>query len=157
MTTTYKPPRGTPDTLRGIHWTGHPDRIRRVAWAIEEAGKKHFDMDSWYSYDRYSSGGRSELDLVLDKDAFDHCGTTACIAGWAAHVHRHPARRKKIMASLSRRGSHVSSGKNIQSYARLALGMDDATSHALFHMVDMSWATTIKVLLWIADECEANQ
>jgi hypothetical protein len=67
----------------------YADRARRVLEAIE-IHKDNFDMYHWVFFE-------GELD-ALEPNADPECGTTLCVAGWAAHLDGWRIRRSDSLA-----------------------------------------------------------
>lgn len=85
---------------------------RRILDAIEQYPEA-FDMDSWH-------GGRP-----IGPDDAPACGTTMCVAGWAAHLEGWTL-------------NGIDAGKdgvwrNADDVAAVALGLDDASADLLFY------------------------
>ncbi|RNG26435.1 hypothetical protein EEJ42_14915 [Streptomyces botrytidirepellens] len=81
---------------------------------------EHYDQHDWFSGDVL----RPDEDL----NAPVHCGTTLCVAGYAAHFTGHV-----LLASGSAVVPDTSRRQDIEWVAREELGLTDADAEWLFH------------------------
>jgi hypothetical protein len=103
--------------------TAGPTEVAELAGRILdaiEANPGAFDMDAWY---------RNPARAELLPDAEPACGTTMCIAGWAAHLTGWTLGRYS-------RASKGGVGRFIENVAADALGFteSDSSTVSLFHM-----------------------
>ncbi|MET9122976.1 hypothetical protein [Streptomyces sp. NPDC004528] len=98
----------------------YPETPATVAAAVLDRIEQYpdqFDMSTWF----WRAGGS----VLAPREAVD-CGTTMCVAGWAAHVTGWTLR-----GSLAERGGETD---YIENVGREALGLDADTD-------DLFWAT----------------
>lgn len=65
----------------------HRERVARVRQIILDAGEDQFDMSNWFDIPGvYVASASRHTDIFADhfSDVVNTCGTTACLAGWAA-------------------------------------------------------------------------
>ncbi len=83
---------------------------------------RRIDMNDWGSTWDQSEAGRLGRDLPP-------CGTTACIAGWAATIDRMGRKRLKTTAGALR---SVARHRSLCSAGKEALGLDEQVARELF-------------------------
>jgi len=103
----------------------NPERMREVADAIEESGR--FNYSAWAAHlnidDHVYGSVSTSKELREGIGTLRKCGTTGCIAGWAATL----ALEDKTHFVGRRRNAMI--GDVAQSY----LGLDDRQAFHLFH------------------------
>lgn len=106
-------------------------RMLELADAIEAAPKHQFDMQTFvgkFKIDRI--GRRRRLDThIPEKDVLPtlrelSCGTSACIAGWAVHLH----------PRAGTAAAHALGWYDVEDHAAAILGLTIEQSYRLFHL-----------------------
>lgn len=118
-----------PDTAVPARLPSTPAEVAAAILDMIEQYPRQFDTSTWF----YRSG-----DSVLAPHESAGCGTTMCVAGWAAHLTGWTLR-----GSLAEKGSHV---VYIEAAGREALGLDANTDDLFW----MSADNAIEVLREIA-------
>lgn len=125
-------------------------RIRNVADAIE-AEPQQFEMHSVVDGGGFSQIPHSNLlDEWLDKDTL-HCGTTACIGGWALAQNRRLISQDAMTHDWAIEAAAILGIPEATGY-----GGEDSIAHDLFYRLDMKADEAIEVLRAIADEFESG-
>jgi len=103
-----------PDTIAAQYPVTPAQVAGAVLDAIEQE-RQAFNMNSWF----WQPGGGS-----LAPDERPACGTTMCVAGWAAHV------TGWTLSDLSAKKNGTTRG--IEAVAYDALGLDDETDYLFY-------------------------
>ena len=100
----------------------NPERMRAVADAIEESGR--FMYSTWGGRlnleGEWSEDGISTTNELRDVGTLRHCGTTGCIAGWAATI------------AFEDKDYYVPRNMMISDLAQEYLGLDHDEAQTLF-------------------------
>ena len=107
-------------------------RMLELADAIEAADRKQFDMRTYVGKFVVDRAGRRREDIeafipderILPELRELSCGTSACIAGWAVHLHPR--------AGLS--AAYNDYGYDVDDHAQAILDLTGEESYRLFHM-----------------------
>lgn len=105
-------------------------RMLELADAIEAAPKQQFDMQSYVGKFTISKLGRRRRnnthipdERLLPELREMSCGTSACIAGWAVHLHPRAG-----LAAAYRHNWY-----DVDDHARAILGLTHDEAYSLFH------------------------
>lgn len=107
-------------------------RMLELADAIEAAPKQKFDMHSFigkFTVDKRGRRRRSRNTSVPEENFLSElrklsCGTSACIAGWAVHLHP----RANLTAAYDRYDTY-----DVSDHAQAILGLTEVEAWALFY------------------------
>jgi hypothetical protein len=115
--------------------TMNKTRMLELADAIEAAPPHKFDMESFVGKYKIDKAGRRRRldDVVRVKDTLGalrslSCGTSACIAGWAIHLHPRAG-----LSAAYRPSALGGTYYDVQAHAQAVLGLTDDEADALFH------------------------